>query len=180
MMSPARAPAALTDALDPVRRALVAAARSEAERIRSHASQTARDLVRRAQAQASEIRSQARARGAAESAELIAAQRSRAARQARAIVLAAERAEYEALRSAARQAVVALRDEPDYQFVRRRMDVVLRRLLGDEAQLHDANEGGVVATAPGRTADLSLARLADRAVDTVVAEDPQLWSGATR
>jgi vacuolar-type H+-ATPase subunit E/Vma4 len=154
-----------------VQEALLAAARKEAEQLLERAQQSAREIVRRAQAQAEEIRAQARARGEADAADLIAAARARAGRQARAVVLTAVRAEYEALREAARHAVAALTDDPDYQFVRRRMTVSLRRLLGEEAQVHDADGGGLVATVPGRSADLSLARLADRAVEAVLAEE---------
>jgi vacuolar-type H+-ATPase subunit E/Vma4 len=159
------------EGLVPVQEALLAAARSQAEQILATAQQAAREVLGQAQAQAEEIRAQARARGEANGADLIAAARSRAGRQARAVVLAAVRAEYEALREAARNAVAGLTDDPDYQFVRRRMTVSLRRLLGEEAQVHDAAGGGVVATVPGRSADLSLARLADRAVEDVLAEE---------
>jgi hypothetical protein len=86
-------------------------------------------------------------------------------------VLAAERAAYEALREAARHAVAGLRDESEYEFVCRRLSLTLRDLLGDEAQLQEAAGGGLIATARGRSADLSFARLADRAVDTVLAEE---------
>jgi vacuolar-type H+-ATPase subunit E/Vma4 len=167
-----------SEALAPVHEALLAAARAQAGELLARAQQSAGEAVRRAQAQAEEIRAQARARGAADAADLVAAARSRAARQARAVVLAAVRAEYEALRQAARQAVAALTDDPDYQFVRQRMTVSLRRLLGAEAHVRDAAGGGVVATVPGRSADLSLARLADRAVETVLAEESQLQPAA--
>ena len=60
------------------------------------------------------------------------------------------------------------------------MSVKLRRVLGDEAQLHEAPGGGLIATAPGRSADLSLTRLADRAVDAVMAEEFQLSAGVRR
>jgi vacuolar-type H+-ATPase subunit E/Vma4 len=165
---------AVPEALAPVRDALLGAARAEADRILAQAERTARDVLAQAQMQASEIRAQAHARGAADAAGLIANERSQAGRRARAIVLAAERAEYEALREAARQAVAGLCDEPEYQLARRQMSVKLRRLLGDEAQLHEVPGGGMIATAPGRSADLSLTRLADRAVDTVMAEEFQL------
>jgi hypothetical protein len=170
----------LRDVLTPVQAALLAAARAEAEGILARAEQTARDVLEQARAQASEIQAQARARGESESADVVESQRSQAGRQARSIVLAAERAEYEALREAARHAVTGLREEPEYRLVRRRMAVTLRRLLGDEAQVHDAPGGGVVATAPGRSADLSLARLADRAVNTVFAEVAGVSAGVGR
>jgi hypothetical protein len=87
------------------------------------------------------------------------------------MVLAAQRAEYEELRDAARRAVAQLCEEPGYQRLRRRMTAALQGLLGDDAQVHDAPGGGAIAIATGRRADLSLTRLADRAVDTVLAQD---------
>lgn len=164
---------AIADALAPVRDALLAAARDSAAQLRAQADQAARDVLGQAQVEADEIRKQARDHGEVDSDELLAAERTQARRRARSVVLAAERAQYEALRAVARQAVTGLRDEPEYQAVQGRMAGSLRRLLGDEAQLQEAAGGGVVATAHGRRADLSLDRLADRAVDVVLAEDPR-------
>lgn len=159
------------DALAPVREALLAAARAEADQILARADETVRDMLRRAREQADGIRQQARDRGAAEADELIAVRRAQAQREARALVLAADRAEYEALREAARNAVLGICDDPDYPDVRRRLAALLRRLLGEGAQVHDAPGGGLVGKAPGRSVDLSFARLADRAVDAVLAEE---------
>lgn len=172
-MPPSTPDTRLRDALGPVQDALLTAARAEADQLRDRADQAARETLAQAGAQASEIRAQAQARGAAESDELIAAQRSHAAQQARALVLAAERAEYEALRAEARRAAAGLSEDPGYPDVRRRLVEVLRRLLGDEAQVHDAPGGGVTGSAPGRCADLSFARLADQTVDAVLTEQPE-------
>lgn len=177
-MPRSRSSSRLRDALAPVRDALLAAARAEADQILARADQTAGELLRQAQAQADEIRAQAAAQAAGDAAELIAVQRVQAGRQARAMVLAAERDEYEALREAARRAVARLRDEPGYPHVRHRMTEVLRRLLGDEAQVHEAADGGVIARAAGRSADLSFVRLADRAIDRVLAEESSADSAA--
>jgi vacuolar-type H+-ATPase subunit E/Vma4 len=169
------------EALAPVQEALLEAARAEAEQILARAQQSAREVVRLARAQAEDIRAQARAGGVADADALVAAARSRARRRARFVVLAAVRAEYEALREAARPAVAALTDEADYQRVRRQMAMSLRRLLGEEAKVRDAAGGGVVATAPGCSAELSFTRLADRAVDAVLADESQVeppaWAG---
>lgn len=157
--------------LAPVRDALLVAARGEAEQVLAGARESARDALRRARAQASAIVTRARDRGVADGAELAAAARSQTARAVRTMELAAERAEYEALREAARHAVAKLCEEPGYQRVRLRMAAALRGVLGDDAQVHDAPGGGAIAIATGRRADLSLTRLADQAVDTVFAAD---------
>ncbi|HEY7223095.1 MAG TPA: hypothetical protein VH561_05705 [Micromonosporaceae bacterium] len=180
-MSRVRAPGAAREsaALAPVREALLAAARHDAEQTLTRANETAARLLAQAQAQADQIRTGARARGAADSAEHVAAQRSRAGRQARAMVLAAQREEYEALRSAACQAGSELTADAFYPAVRQRMIEALRALLGDAAQIRDMPGGGVSASVPNlnalasrpvSSADFSLARLAERAADTVLAE----------
>jgi vacuolar-type H+-ATPase subunit E/Vma4 len=162
----------LATALVPVREALLVAARAEAARVLARADEAAARLLGDAHAQAEQLLGQARAQGAADAAALVAARRSQAGRQARALVLEARRAEYAALREAARAAVSSLRDEPDYPALRSRMVTVLCGLVGADASVRDAAGGGVIATAPGRCADLSLSRLADRAVDAVLA-DPE-------
>jgi vacuolar-type H+-ATPase subunit H len=163
--------AALTDPLEPLRLALMRSARDEATALVTQADETASRVESAAREEAARIREQARARGAVDATDLVAAQRSQASREARAVVLAAHRAEYDALRSSAREAVAALSVEPDYPLVRKRMVDVLRGLLGDGASIADAPGGGVTATVPGRSADFGLARLADRAVDRVLAEE---------
>ena len=170
--APAIPDPALPEALVAVCDALLAAAWAGAEQILAHADERAREVLQQAQSHADQIRAASRDRDAAAAAELVAAQRSDAERQARGMVLAAEQVEYEALRDAARLAVAHLRDEPEYPGLRRRMAALVRRLLGDEAEVHDAAGGGVIATAAGRSVDLRLSRLADRAVDVVLAGAP--------
>jgi vacuolar-type H+-ATPase subunit H len=169
---------ALRSSLVPLADALLRAARREADQILVSADQEARERLRGARAQADEIREQASARAAVDSAELIAVARAQARREARGIVLAAQRAVYEALRDSARRAVARLCDEPEYPSVRRRMTARLRQLLGDGVQVQDAPGGGLIGHALGRSVDLALARLADRAVDTVLAEEPTFAEGA--
>lgn len=159
------------DALEPLRQALLKVAREDAARLLAGADQMARDIEAEARRESERIRDQARAKGAADAAGMAAAQRSVAGREARALVLAAHRTEYDALRSAARDAVTRLSTEPEYPVARERMADLLRRLLGDGAHVADAAGGGVTATVRGRSADLTLARLADRAVDAVLAEE---------
>lgn len=159
------------DALEPLREALLRAARNEAARLLADADETARTLEAEARREAERIREQARATGASDAAGIVAAQRSRAGREARELVLAAQRAEYDALREAAYEAVARFSTESGYATVRMRMVSLLRGLLGDGADIVDDPAGGVVATVPGRSADLTLTRLADRAVDTILAEE---------
>lgn len=170
-MSGGPRPPGPVDPLEPLRQALHRAAHEEAAQVLARADETARAIVAQARREAELIREQARAAGAAQAAEVVAVQRARVGREARSLVLAAQRAEYDALRAAARAAVARLRIEPEYPAVRARMVARLRELLGPQAQIIDDPGGGVMAIGPGRSADFTLARLADRAVDVVLAEE---------
>ena len=163
----------LSAALEPLRDALLAAARRDAkqERTRAEAAAAAR-LGARARC-ATEIRTEARARGAADSAAVVAAERARAGRRARSVVLHARAEEYRALRSAAREAVDALRHDDDYPRIRQRLTDVVRGLLGAGVSVRDGECGGVIGEVPGRRADYSLAGFAERALDAILAEEDQ-------
>jgi hypothetical protein len=161
---------ALGAALAPVREAMLAAARCDADDELSAAVQTAQARLRDAETEAARTRAQARARGVADAAVEVTRQRSRAGAQARSLLLATRRDEYVALRRAARSAVAQLREAPDYPALRERMVAAVRRVLGPDAQVDEVDGGGVIATAPGRRVDYSLASVADQVVDEVAAE----------
>jgi vacuolar-type H+-ATPase subunit E/Vma4 len=158
---------ALAAALEPVRRALVAAAHADAGRTLAAADAAAADTLVRARAAADRIRAEARAQGAASGRAAAAAERNRARREARAAVLRAEREIYEHLGAAARTAVAHLADEPGYPTLRRRLVAGLHRTLGPRARVDSAGGGGVIGTVPGRRLDYSLAGFADRAARVV-------------
>lgn len=152
-------------ALAPVREALLAGARADAERTVARADAAAERSLAEARAAAARIREQARAQGAA-SGTAAARERQRASRRAgRTRVLRAQRDEYERLRHAARQAVARLASEPDYPRLRQRMVGAVTRALGPQATVRDGPGGGVVGEVPGRRVDYSLTGFADRAVD---------------
>jgi vacuolar-type H+-ATPase subunit E/Vma4 len=160
-------------ALAPVRDALLAAARRDADAVRERSAAAAARTLSAARDAAAQIRAEARARGVEDAATAMASERSRARRRAHAAVLAARREEYESLRTAARSALAELRDDDGYPLLRQHMADAARRLLGPEAQLTEATDGGVIGRAAGRRLDLSLAGFADRAVDAVVADVDQ-------
>jgi hypothetical protein len=161
-MVPSDAP--LPAALEPVRAALLRAARADADAVEAAAGRDGELTVREATIRAGHLREQARADGAADAAAALAVLRARAGRAARATVLAARREEYEALRAAARAAMAALARDPT---VHMRLIATARVRLGPEATVEEAPGGGVVASAGARRLDLSLAGFADRAVDQV-------------
>ncbi len=166
----------LAAALAPVREALLASARREAEGLRSRADLAAERTIADASALAARLRGEARAQGAADAAAAVASERARAGRQAREIVLRARRDEFETLRADVRRELARVREDPDYPHARLRMINVVRGLLGSDVRLEDGDEGGVVGAAPGRRVDCSLALFADRAVETVIAEHGA-WMG---
>jgi vacuolar-type H+-ATPase subunit E/Vma4 len=154
-------------ALAPVREALLAAARSDAERTIARAAAAAEQTVAAAGTAAARIREEARAQGVASGTAAASGERRRARRAARAGVLRAERDGYQRLRRAARRAVAQLPREPDYPVLRRRLAASITRALGPDAELRDGIDGGVIGLVPGRRVDYSLGRFADRAVDEV-------------
>ena len=155
-------------ALAPVRAALAEHARREGAQAQADAAAAVVAERTAAAAEAEQIRDRARAAGAADAAAFAAAERARVDREARERVLRAQREEYDALRDAARAAAAALRLAPDYPRLRRALDSYARALLGPEAVIANAGDGGVVASTPGRRVDLSMATFADRAVDSVL------------
>ncbi|MGC9669782.1 V-type ATP synthase subunit E family protein [Planosporangium sp. 12N6] len=160
------------DVLAPVREALLAAARADADQIVAAAEADADAVLAAARDQAARILGQARQEGLADAAALVAADRSRARRRARVTVLRARREAYEVLRSATRAAAARLRDEPEYPELRARLVAAARRALGPDARVQEAEGGGIVAESPGHRLDLSLSGFADRAFDVTVTGEP--------
>ena len=157
----------LAEQLAPVKAAILAAARRDADRCRTDADEAARQVLAGAAQRAERLLGAARTEGAADAATILAAARARSVHEARAIVLAARHDVYVALRTAARTAAATLGEDPA---VRRRMAEIVRSQLGPEAALQ-ALPDGVAGQAHGRRVRCSLLLLADRAVDEVAAED---------
>lgn len=163
-------------ALEPVRAQLIRRARADADATLAAARIEAADQVAAARARAAAILDEARAQGAAQAAAETAVQRSSARRRARAVELDAERAVYAAVRDDVERGVLALRDAPDYRLLHAGLERRARELLGPHAHLAADPRGGVVATAPGRRADLSLPAIAARALDAIGEEVTRLWT----
>ena len=151
-----------SQALEPLRGALLARARAEADRLRAAAQADGERTVAQARGEAEALLADARTRGEAEGAELLAAEQTAARRSARAALLGAQRAAYEDLRSRAAQGVRALLREPEN---RRLLAAALRHALGDVASVSDTEDGGLFAQAPdGRSIDASIGTLVDGAL----------------
>lgn len=160
------------NALEPLRAALLARARADADNQRAAAEDAGRRVVEAAQREADAALDEARSRGEADAAGLLAVERAQARRTARAVVLAAQRAAYDELCRQARAAVADLLADPDRH---RRLAVTVRERLGDGAIVRDDPAGGVVAESPdGRRIDASVDALVGTAMGELDLE--QLWA----
>lgn len=159
----------MAGALAPVRAMVLASARRDVDQRIERAQAQAAETLAAAGSRAAEIISAARQTGIADAEAVFAIDRSRARRTARARKLRARREAYDQLRRQSRQAVVRVRDEPGYAAIREALTAVAHRLLGPDAQIEEADGGGVIGRSGTRRVDLSLTAFADRAVDSVAA-----------
>lgn len=168
-MSHAKDP--LQTALEPLRAALVARARAEADRLCADAETAGGEMLAEADDEAEALLAKARAQGETDAAAMFASEMDRARRSARGVVLAAQRAAYNELRQRAITAVRGLLADPAR---RARLATVLRSQLGDQAVIREHPDGGIVAETPdGRSIDASIEKLVDNAVADLDLE--QLW-----
>jgi hypothetical protein len=160
-------------ALDPLREALVQAARDEAERLRRSAAQEGRAAVAHAREQAAQVLAAAAADGEAEGRELAALATAGAEQRARTALLEARHAAYAQLVDASERAVAASLRQPARRTALRR---ALQTRLGGEVTVLDTADGGLRAVAlDGRAVDASVAALVARALEDLDLEG--LWSG---
>jgi vacuolar-type H+-ATPase subunit E/Vma4 len=170
------APAArLTDPLAAVRAALLAQATADAQRVVAAAQAETAETLRAAEDRAATIRDTAAAEAAVDAAAIAAEARAKTRRAERAIVLAAQKAAYEQLRTRARMAVRGLRSDPGYPELLTRLRDVARDRLGPAAAVEEDSGGGIVAVCAGRRLSLTLDAAADRAVDALTDEAAELW-----
>lgn len=163
----------MDSALEPVRAALLRRATTEAERECAEAQRQANAALAEARARARSILDDAEARGRADAETLLHFERTRARQAAREVVLHAQREVYEELRRRVVDEVTRLRADPG---LRQRLAARVRAVLGAEAEVIDAPDGGVIGQAAQRRLDLSLQTVASRAVEELGAEVRQLWA----
>lgn len=167
---------ALQDALGPVRAALLARARADAEATVRQAEAAAAALLEEARGQAAALVEQARAEGERDAERLRARRAARAHREARETVVRAQQEAYAELRRRARVQVSALRADPAYPEIRAGLRERARAELGADAVVREPAAGGILAESTAGLLDLSLPALADRAVDDLGAEVIGLWT----
>jgi hypothetical protein len=151
-------------ALEPVRADLLRHAAREAGAALTRARQEAAAMIAAASGDAEAAVAAAAQDGAAQALPVAAAELSRSRRAVRSAALGRETRMRDELAWRIRQAVCALRDDPDYPQFRDRLAELARRTAGPDAVVSEHPDGGVIARAGGVVADCSLPRLADRAV----------------
>lgn len=163
--------AAPTAALAPLVRDLLERSRRDAQALESAAEADGQVAVDDAERHLETALAQAREQGAAEGRTRAAEELATARRGARTRVLAAQADLYDQARRAAGEAVAELLSSGG----RERLRVVLRRRLGEAAEVRDAPDGGLVATGgDGRVIDASARALADGALAGL--DVGELWS----
>ncbi|MGO9081359.1 MAG: hypothetical protein ACLQDY_20350 [Streptosporangiaceae bacterium] len=163
-------------ALGPVRDGLLRRAAGQAEEIVAAARRQADEITGLARRAAARAAADGQADGEAQGAPLSAAEISRGRREARQAVLAAREAARAELARQVRAAAGALRGDPGYPQLRDRLAQLAARAAGPGAAVTEHPDGGVLASAPGVLVDLSLPRLADRAVEALGSQAARLWT----
>lgn len=167
---------ALSPTLQPVRAELLSRAAADADRVIAEARQEAARILEQGHDKARQLTEKARATGEAAGFALAAEQQAALRRALRRDVLAAKDNGYQQWRRHAREAVLRLRDEPEYPRWCETLRGAAAGVLGDGAEVTDHPDGGVVAQLGCRRVDLSLPAIADRALDEIAADIDELWS----
>lgn len=150
-----------SEALAPVARALLDAARTAAERTAARARDEAQRTVDAARADSEATLAEAHRQGVADAADAVRTRRAAGRRAARAVVLSAQRRAYEDFAAQAREAV---RRQLNTAQTTDTLTDLARRTLGSQAVIRRDADGAVVATGTGRVLELSLDELTDRAI----------------
>ena len=149
--------------LEPLRSALIADARKEADAILEDARLRAQQIAQRTDAECKAIELRAREEGVRAGTVEAARRRAEIVREQRRRVLRARCEAHDRIRGEAIEAVLELRRETGYRAFEERLEAIARRTLGEDALVERDPEGtgGVRATHGSRSIDLSLPRLAD-------------------
>lgn len=159
--------------LDVFREALLAEARSDAQRLLSEAESEADQRTGEARARAEELVEKARAEGSDIAERETARDRASARRSAREQILAAQREVYEELRQ---RATAAAENADGLGALEDRLEELARDQLGAGARIkHPTDGGGLLAVADDRRVDYRVPALVDRALTELGAELRGLW-----
>lgn len=156
--------------LEPVRRALIADARSEAERRLAAARTDSEQMVAAANAEVDADVDRARRKAIASAEARADAQLTEARHRSRAAVLAARADLRRALDERVRARLAAVPDDPRYPRLLDHLTALARAQLGDDAVIVSDPDGGIVARSGSRRVDYRLAALVDRAIGAAAEE----------
>ena len=168
-------PRSAAAALEPIRAAIGQAAEERARQILDEAAREAEEIRSRARTEAQGITGRADADGRAAARTEAALRSARSRRRAGRLVLSRE----EELRGQLRSRVLAeagqLRSDPRYPRLLDALREQARELLGPEARLEEAPDGGITGALGSRSVDLSLPALAEAALERHTKEVRDLW-----
>ncbi|MCC3283827.1 hypothetical protein [Arthrobacter caoxuetaonis] len=162
-------------ALEPVREAIRRDAEERAREVVDAATRQAEDIRGRAREEADGIRSRSDADGRDAARTEAALRSARLRRRAGGIVLSQEEELREQLRSEVLAEMAQLRTDPRYPRLLDALRAQARTLLGRQAQLEEAPEGGIIGRLGSRSVNLSLPALADAALERHAGEVRTLW-----
>lgn len=159
------------------REALLDDAHRLAQQTIAEADAEAAKRVAEARAQADAVLARARAAGEAEGRAQAAREQAGQRFTAHMQVLAARRASYDTLLARARDAALALREDPGYPGLLDRLGAAARDDLGADAELtvDPPGLGGVRARAGSREVDYTLVALAERCAHDLGERVAELW-----
>ena len=161
--------------LAPVRDFLLTRARQDRADALKGAQDEAAAVLAAAEEEAEAILAAARAEGLADGAAVAAADLTRAKRRAREMVLRTQREAFDTLRRRSRAAASDLRSRPDYEAFHKQLERIARSRAGWLGIASEHPNGGFVVEAPGWHLDLSLASLADGALEALGPQVQRLW-----
>jgi vacuolar-type H+-ATPase subunit E/Vma4 len=162
--------------LAPARARMRREAADQAARILAEARREAAATIARAEQRGAAALAQARAAGQQEAAVLAAGIDSQAHREARTVLLSAQAAALDDLRTRVRAEVAALRGAPGFGQLHDRLTTMARQAAGPGAVVSSSPDGGVLARGAGVAVDCSLARLADLAVQALGPDVREVWT----
>ena len=167
----------MDEALAPLQAALLSAAEDDARQTLERAQHDAEATVADARRQAESLRAQARAEGERDAEAIRRDQSARARRRARGVVLAAQSAALAELRREVHDRLLRSWTDPvDHDVLRSRLVDVARESLGDDCEVTELPDGGIVAGLDRAQVTYRLTDLADEVIDGLGDELDRLWS----
>lgn len=170
-------PSPLDAALAPLEAALLSAAEDDARQVIERARRDAEATVEDARRQAESLRAQARAEGERDAESIRRDQSARARRRARGVVLAAQSAALAELRHVVHDRLRRVWTTPvGHDALYSRLVDAARTSLGEDCEITEHPDGGIVATLGRARVTYRLSDLADEVIEGLGDQLDRLWS----